>query len=546
MKNREILTWISKSIKGKKKHIVILTIIQIALGFLSVCFAFLLKYVTHGLEIKDKKYFLISIYILLGIVLLILVLNCIYRFIYEHINSNIENTLKEKLFNDLLLSNYKIVKDYHKEDWIHRLSEDTKIVTSNILSIFPVIGRMSIQFILAFILIIYISPKFGLILLPISFILLILTCILRKRLKLYHNAVLEEEGKYKIFLSESLEGLSIIHSFVKESLISNIDSKKLENYKKAKIKRNNFSIFCSLGFLLLYYGSYVFGIIFCGLKILNGNMDIASLMSIIALLTQIQSPISNMTSILPHYYSMLASAERLILNDEKENIKQYTSKEVENIYSNFEEINIKNISFSYNESKKILSNFSLNIKKNQHIALIGHSGIGKSTLFKLLLSLYDLNCGTIEIKSKSNIKPLSKEDRNLFGYVPQDNLILKGSIKDNVTFFSSNVNEKKLQLAYKNSASNEFINSLPNKDLTILNERGSGLSIGQLQRLSLARAYYSDKPILLLDEITSSLDSFTSKKVIDNLFSMKDKTIIFITHHEENLPDDVIKIKLGE
>lgn len=270
-------------------------------------------------------------------------------------------------------------------------------------------------------------------------------------------------------------------------------------------------------------------------------------MSIIALLTQIQTPIANISSVLPHYYSMLASGERLIITNKKIiKADKYSFVEIDKYYSDFEEIDINNISFSYSSNKKILDNFSLKIKKNQHIAIIGHSGIGKSTLFKLILALYDVDNGTIEIKSKSNTRKLTINDRNIFGYVPQDNLILKGTIRDNVVFFEKNIDIKRLQDAYKNSLSDEFINSLPNKDLTILNERGSGLSIGQLQRLSLARAYYSNRPILLLDEITSALDSFTSKEILKNLFAMKDKTIIFITHQEENLPDDVIKIKIGE
>lgn len=243
MKNKEILNWIFKSINGKKKHIIILTTLQIILGALSVSFAFLLKYVIHGLEIQDKKYFLSSICIIFVVIALILILNCTYRYLYERISSNIENSLKQTLFENLLYTEYKSVKEIHKEEWIHRLSEDTKIVTSNMLSIFPVIGRMSIQFIFAFVLIIYISPKFGLILLPISFFLFFLTYILRKKLKKYHNQVLNEEGKYKIFLSESLEGLSIIHSFVNEDLISNIDEERLINYKKAKIKKIIFQFF---------------------------------------------------------------------------------------------------------------------------------------------------------------------------------------------------------------------------------------------------------------------------------------------------------------
>lgn len=546
MKNKEILKWISSSIKGKKHYLVILSLIQVGLGLLSVFFAYMLKFVTAGLENKDKAYFLNSVYILLGIAALIILLNSLYRFLFEYASSSIENSFKKNLFESLLYSPYKMVRNEHKEDWINRLSEDTKIVANNILSIVPILGRLVVQLVAAFVLIIYISPLFGLILLPISVVLLLLTYILRKRLKRYHNDVLENEGRYKIFLSESLEGLSIIHSFVKEDTIKEIGKERLEDYKKARIRRNNFSIICSLGFLFLYYGSYLFGIIFCGLKILTGEMDIPSLTSIIALLTEIQAPIGNITSILPRYYSMLASGERLYLKEKEEHVKEYSLEEIEKKYSSLERIAIKDISFSYLPERKVLSSFSLDIKKNDHLALLGHSGKGKTTLFRLLLSLYPLDEGEIKMIYSQKEENLSKEDRNFFSYIPQENLLLKGSIKENVTFFAKDVDEERLARAYSLSCSDEFISSLEKKDLTLLNEHGGGLSLGQIQRLSIARAIYSDKPILLLDEVTSSLDKKTASKLLENIFSIKDKTIILITHHDEDLPKDVKRIEIGD
>ena len=546
MKNKTILKWISSSIKGKKRYLIILSLLQIMLGILSVGFAFMLKYVAHGLEIKDKEYFLNSIYILLAIVVLILIFTCLYRFLFEYACSDIDNSLKKRMYDDLLHSSYKMVRGEHKEEWINRLCEDTKVVSSNMLAIIPVIGRMSVQLIAAFAAIIYISPSFGLILLPISLFLVLLTYVLRKRLKIYHNKVQDEQGKYKIFLSESFEGLSIIHSFVKEDVIEKIEEKRLDEFKKARVRKNNFSLVCSLGFLFLYYGSYLFGIIFCGFKILSGEFDLPSLASIIALLSEIQGPIGNLTSILPHYYSLLASAERLMLVGEKERVREYSSKEIEKEYSSFKEIRIDDISFSYEENKEVFSSFSLTIKKNDHLILYGPSGKGKSTLLKLLLSLYEVNKGKIEMVYEDRISPLKKEDRNLFAYVPQDNLLLKGSIRENVTFFAKDIDEERLKKAYIDSNAIEFVSSLEKGDETSLNDRGAGLSIGQMQRLSIARALYSNKPILLLDEISSSLDKENTKIVLDNLFKMEDKTIILITHHLEDVSSKVRIVNLGE
>ncbi len=546
MKNKEILHWISNSIRGKRHYLVSLSLIQVFLGLLSVGFAFCLKFITDALTKMDQSYFVISVVSMGGIVVLIFAFTCLYRFLYEYASTEIENSLRRRLYKELLLSPYSKVKSLHKEEWINRLTSDVNVVATNILSIVPILGRMSVQFIAAFALIIYISPQFGLILLPISVLLLLLTFLLRKRLRKYHSALMEEEGKYKVFLSESLGGLSIIHSFVKEDVANVLGDIRLASYKKAKIRRDGLSIICSLGFLVLYYGGYLFGILFCGFKILNGELDIPSLTSIVALLTEIQAPIGNLTSILPRYYALLGSAQRLIVNEEAHQVKEYTLEETNKKYDAFLGLEVKDLSFSYSSEKEVLSEINLSLNKGGHVALLGHSGIGKSTLFKLILSLYSPSEGQISMRFEDGDRKISEEDRNLFAYVPQEMLILKGSIRDNVAFFSKEIDEERLKEAYQLSCCEEFLISLEQGDLTLLNEAGGGLSIGQLQRLSLARALYSDKPILLLDEPFSSLDEATSRRIGENLSHLKGKTILCITHREDVLGKDFKVVRFEE
>ena len=546
MKNKQILHWISNSIKGKRHYLVSLSLIQVFLGLLSVGFAFCLKFVTDALTKMDQAYFIASVIAMGCIVILIFASTCLYRFLYEYASTEIENSLRRRLYKELLLSPYSKVKSLHKEEWINRLTSDVNVVANNILSIVPILGRMSVQFVSAFALIIYISPQFGLILLPISLLLLLLTFLLRKRLRKYHNALMEEEGKYKVFLSESLGGLSIIHSFVKEDVANVLGDIRLVSYRKAKIKRDSLSIICSLGFLILYYGGYLFGILFCGFKILNGQLDIPSLTSIVALLTEIQAPIGNLTSILPRYYSLLGSAQRLILEEDTHQVKEYTLEETNKEYNSFLGLQIKELGFSYSAEKEVISGINLSVNKGEHLALMGHSGIGKSTLFRLILSLYSPNEGEIRMLFEETERKISEEDRNLFAYVPQEILILKGSIRDNITFFSKEIDEEKLKEAYRLSCCDEFLNLLEEGDLTTLNEAGGGLSIGQLQRLSLARALYSGKPIMLLDEPFSSLDEATSRRLAENLSSLKDKTILCITHREDILGNDFKVTRFGE
>ena len=196
----------------------------------------------------------------------------------------------------------------------------------------------------------------------------------------------------------------------------------------------------------------------------------------------------------------------------------------------------------YGNKVEALNNFSLKINKNEKVLIKGHSGGGKSTLFKLLLSLLKPDEGNITI----NDEPLDKKYERLFAYVPQDNLLMEGTIKEVITLFDDNFNEELFIKALDISESSSFVNNLTNKENTYLNEKGSGLSLGEMERIAIARAIYSDAPILLLDECSASLDALTEKKVMSNILNLKDKTIILISHHKYDEKDFDKVIDLGE
>ena len=192
-----------------------------------------------------------------------------------------------------------------------------------------------------------------------------------------------------------------------------------------------------------------------------------------------------------------------------------------------------------------LKDFSLDINKNERILIKGHSGGGKTTLLKIILSLVKPESGNIYLLDKDEHN-LSLEYEKLFAYVPQDNLLMEGTIEEVVSLFSKDINKDKFNEALELSASKDFVNALTLKEKTFLNEKGSGLSLGEMERIAIARALYNDAPILLLDECSASLDLETEKKVMNNILSLKDKTIVLISHHkyDESIFDKVID--LGE
>ena len=550
MKNKDTLRFINENIKGCKGKIALLSICQILLGILTVAFSFMMKFIVEaiqeGVQSGSKDKLIINTIIIASIALGLILLQIFYRIYYEVSYTDIENKLKNNLFKTILNNDYQEIKKAHDEEWIHRLTSDTAVIANSILSILPSLCRMVVQLVLALAAIIYLYPIFGLSLLPFIALVILITYFMRKRLKAYHHLVQEKDGKVKVFFFESLQGLSIVHSFVKEDIFSKKNKDNLEEHKQARLKRNLFAVICSISFLVVYYAFYILAIIFCGNAIIDGLMTVGLLVALVALLSQLTGPLGNITSIIPRYYSLLASGERLrIQKDEdvsylsKEEIKEFYDKE-------FKSINVKNVSFSYLDKygNKVdaLKDFNLVINKNERILIKGHSGGGKTTLFKILLNLLKPESGEVLLNDSS----LTSAYERLFAYVPQDNLLMQGTIKEVVTLFNEDIDSDRFNEALMLSAADDFVNELTLKEETFLNEKGSGLSLGEMERIAIARAIYSDAPIMLLDECSASLDLETEKKVISNILNMKDKTVVLISHHkyDEKLFDKVID--LGE
>ena len=546
MRNKETLKFITNNIKGSKKKVLILSIVQTLLGVLTVAFSFMLKPVINALEVKNNDLLIRSVIILASIAVVLIILQIFYRLYYEVSYIDIENRLKNNLFKTILNKDYQDIKKTHDEEWIHRLTSDTAVVANSILSILPSLCRMVVQLVLALAAIIVLFPVFGLSLLPFIVLVILITYFMRKRLKAYHHLAQEKDGRAKVFLSESLQGLAIVHSFVKEDVFTKKNEQNLEEYKKARLKRNTFNVLCSVGFIVVYYAFYILAIIFCGMKIIDGAMTIGFLSAIVALLSQLTGPLGNITSIIPKYYSLIASGERLRMEN-SEDVTYLSKQEIDSYYQNeFKSLSLNNVSYSYldkyGNKVEALKDFNLKINKNEKILIKGHSGGGKSTLFKLILSLLTPESGELLI----NDGPLNKRYEKLFAYVPQDNLLMEGTIKEVITLFEDNPNDELFNKALDISESSSFVNALTNKGETYLNEKGSGLSLGEMERIAIARAIYSDSPILLLDECSASLDAITEKKVMSNILSLKEKTIVLISHHKYDEKDFDKVIDLGD
>ena len=484
---------------------------------------------------EESAFFVAVAYFIILVVVQIL-LRAFLRFLEEWIRSGLENNLKERLFGELLCREYHAVTGLHSEEWMTRLTNDSVVVADGIVTIVPGLVGMLTRLIGATSLLVVLAPWLFSIFLPLGIGLLVFTFCFRKVLKRLHRQIQEADGKVRIFLQEHLSALMVVKSFLAEGLVQKEAKEWMKAHRMVRMKRNHVSNLCNVGFGVAMHGIYIVGVAGCGYGILKGTVSYGTLMAVLQLIGQLQAPLANVTGYLPKYYAMVSSMERLLeaeqfsIDKTQEELSVEESKEFYD--KEFLTLEFRKVGFRYpQKEQEVFSQMSMTISKGEFVAFTGKSGCGKSTSLKLLLGLYPISEGELCLVGKKQKLPITRACRRLFSYVPQGNYLMRGKIRDIVTFGQEKKDIKKIERALQLACA-EFVWQLPNGIETELGEHGAGLSEGQLQRISIARAFYMDSPIFLLDEATSALDEQTERQLLYNLRNFTDKTVILVTHRQ--------------
>ncbi len=531
---RNTLTWLWRSSGSDKGKILAMTLVQTLLGGTAVLSAWILRSIIDCAVQQDPHGFWRYAAAFVGLTLVQLTLRAVYRHLTESCRSSLENRFKNQLFSALLGAQYSSVSAVHSGEWMNRLTSDTMVVADGMTSILPEACGMIVKLLAALGLLMVMLPALAPYLLAGGAILVLLTWAFRKHLKKLHTLVQEADGSLRTFLTERLGAMLVLRAFGRQQDTLAQGAKEMSAHRAARMKRNAFHNLCNIGFGLAIYGAYVLGALYCGYGILSGTMSYGTFTAVLQLIGQIQSPFANISGFVPRFYAMLASAERLM---EAERFPEdcpegnMSREEAAALYSQMTAIALENVSFAYpNDPSDAVRDLSFTVEKGEYIAFTGPSGCGKSTVLKLLLALYPLKDGALSLKTRELPQSLAPYHRSLFAYVPQGNVLMTGTVRQVLTFDDPSISDEDLWQALKIACAEDFVRQLEQGLQTPLSERGAGLSEGQLQRLAIARAILSDRPILLLDEATSALDEATEAEVLRNLRAMTDKTVLIVTH----------------
>lgn len=528
--------WMYRISKQNIRYVLIYSVLSAVLAFVGVMTAFGTKYIVNGAVSQDLSLLKYGAMILIGILACQVVLKIISRNIFERVKAKIEIKLKLHIFETVLKKDYGGISKYHSGEVLNRLTSDVNVITDGIVTLLPRVISLFTRLMAAVVILAGFDPIFALVFVAAGSVLLVLSRFFKGYLKSMHKKSQETDGKVRSFFQESVAEILVIKVFDAYTQVREKAYQLMQDNYKVRIKRSTVSIFANSGIQLAFSIGHLFAIIWGGYRVYQGAIDIGEMSAILQLVNQIQSPMATLSGILPSFYACVASAERLmefeVLPDE------FTSGEkindVQNFYASFKSIDFKNITFRYDRDC-VFENANGKIDKGDFVAVTGISGIGKSTLFKMMMGVINAQQGEIAVTSQNGSRIADSETRKLFSYVPQGNLLLSGTIYENITFMNDGKSETEIKNAVRLSCCDDFIGDLPQGLDTVIGERGMGLSEGQAQRIAIARAILYGAPILLLDEATSALDEETEKRLIENLKELKDRTLIIITHKKAAL-----------
>lgn len=459
----------------------------------------------------------------LAVLLLVqLILSILHSVIYTVAYGKTLINMRSSIFKTVLRKDYLYISKFHSGELVNRINGDCAIICSAVFDIIPTLLSIAVKIVLGFLTLYSLDKTMALFCLILGPVILLVATVYRKRMKVLHKEARQYDGLLRSFMQESIRNLSVVKCFRAEDSFTAHGEIYQNKLYDVSVKRNMISILATLFYFVTMTSGYYIALAWGAYRLSLGLMSFGTLIAITDLVGQITAPFKSLSSMLPQYYSMAASIERLA---EFDGIPSDKSEVTE--LSSLESINIENISFSYEDSK-VLDAFSLTVNRGEIIALCGESGIGKSTLLSLITGVLHPQSGRVYAVTDKGDVDLDETTRAAFAYVPQNSMLISGTIAENICFTKKPDMDKLLKCA-EIACIKDFILSLPDGFDTVLGEEGGGLSSGQIQRLAIARALYYEADVLLLDEATGALDEDTEQKVMSNIRNSR-ITCIAVTH----------------
>lgn len=448
----------------------------------------------------------------------------------------VNQEIRAEVFSKVLSAEWESLSEYHSGDLLNRLNSDVNTVATSVLGWIPTFVTALVQFFATLGLILYYDPIMALLALASAPVTLALSRVLLIKMRDHNKKMLEVSSDMMAFNEESFQNLQYIKAFGLMKRYDTLFQNKQDYYRDVQLEYNKFTIMTSsllsivgMGVTAMCFGWGVY-------RLWTGAITYGTMTLFLQQAGNLSAAFSSLVNTIPTAVGAATSAGRVMsvtcLPEEKYADSLYVNEFRKKVNeTDGVTIRVENVDFCYQNGNSVLKDASFFVKPKEIVALVGPSGEGKTTILRILLGLVETNKGRVCAEAGEEILEISPAARKLFAYVPQGNTMMSGTIRENLQLLKPCVTDDEIWTVLHETCAAEFVDKLPEKLDTYLKERGGGLSEGQLQRLSIARALLSDAPVMLLDEATSALDVATERKVLKNIMaSNKNKTCIVTTH----------------
>lgn len=470
------------------------------------------------------------------------VLRQIYYYMTTTANVRQTNTLRLYIFSRLFRRQLYDDKALHSGDITSRLAKDIDTVSTVTTDTLPQMGVTIIQLCGAFLLMRWFDARLAWALLVLTPIAIVFGKLIARKLRQMTLDIRQDESKIQMQVQETMEHNAVLRSLGSEQWITERLDSMQQRLEGNVMRRTRFTVITRLIMGCAFGLGYLLAFVWGGIGLRNGTITFGVMTSFLQLVGMIQHPILQMLNMVPAVIHATASIDRL---EELDQISQDDEYDGNTPEEEVPGIRFDNVSFHYaTGDRMVVNHFCHDFKAGTKTAIMGETGIGKTTLFRLLLGFIRPTEGSICLYKRDGEENIGVQTRPNFVFVPQGNTLMSGSIRYNLQLANPNATDKKLKEVL-HTACADFVNELPQGLDTELGERGKGLSEGQAQRIAIARGLLCSGSVLLLDEISSSLDEPTEQELYKRLFAAcKEKTMLFITHRKtvSELCNEVIKL----
>ena len=437
-----------------------------------------------------------------------------------------QNRMQQRMLDRILRSEWTGKESHHSGDVLNRLEQDVGTVVSFLTETIPNTISVVAMFVGAFLYLFSMDKVLAFVIVGIIPVFVLLSKLYIGQMRRLTRQVRDSDSKVQSVLQETIQHRMLIKTLESDSImVDRLESTQSE-LRHRVVKRTAFSVVSNFILNAGFSVGYLIAFLWAALRMADETLTFGGMTAFLQLVNRIQGPARDLTRLAPVFVGVFTAAERLMELEENPLEEQGDPIPLTAPCG----VRLEHITYAYDDGdSNVIEQLDFDFYPGSCTAVLGETGAGKTTLIRLILALLHPNEGKVILYNQQEQKELSPLMRCNFVYVPQGNTLMSGTIRDNLRLGKLNATEEEIKAALEMSCAS-FVMELPDGLDTVCTEAGGGLSEGQAQRISIARALLRNRPIMLFDEATSALDPETERQLLHNILSNHDKTVIFITH----------------